>query len=428
MGSMATVGPSGEVTSLFIVDLDDLTASRVRAAVLSTELAVEAVSPGEILERLVRAPRPVIVLLDWSAERVEERRWLCAAMRRAAGPGRCHVIAVGGATDQAALLDAADGPADDALVRPFDDETLLLALRRARRATRDHAGVCPARQALEEALQNPHGGEVAIRSGDVTALIHVHDAHIVWAHVSSAPTRLEDVLAHGGHTLDPEMVAAVKEESRANGKHFLDVLVSWGLLSEEAARESVRRFVAERVQMALELPAASAMFLPRVRAQGGRVRFRASDIPCLTPSAPAQHVAEDEPPPFSALRPLPLSRDAMNGLVGLALQIEGVEGAAVFDRQSGACLCFAGDHIDSAVTWSQLRTCRALGPTAGDVLATTSDRCFVARPLAHAPSLVLCVALSLSGMTVGFARAAIATLTEKTPDRETGDAGWRAVC
>lgn len=415
-------GTADEAARLFIVDLDELTAMRIKAALRRTDLAVEQVASGQLASRLSRTQERTIVLLDWATERAEERRWLCAAVRRVATPGRCRVIAVGGTDDQLALFDAVDGPADDALCRPFDDGALLLATRRALSGMRDRAGAGTPSQALAEALASHRSGEVAIRSEDVTALIHVHEGDIVWAHVSSAPGTIEEVLASGGLALEEESLSAVKEESRRAGKHLLDVMVGWGLVAEEEAREAARLFVADRVQKALDLPSAVALFLPRARALGGRVRFRASDIPCLRRGSDRP---EEEQPPLSALRQSPLTRDEISRILELARGLDGSRGAAILDRQTGACLSFAGDLVDSAVTWSHLGTFRALGPTGWDVIATTEEHCFIARPLAHAPSLVLFVAFSLAGLSLGLAKAQIAGIASGAPDRAARLPEWR---
>lgn len=418
-------GTADEAARLFIVDLDELTAMRIKAALRRTDLAVEQVASGQLASRLSRTQERTIVLLDWATERAEERKWLCAAVRRVATPGRCRVIAVGGTHDQLALFDAVDGPADDALCRPFDDGALLLATRRALSGMRDRAGAGTPSQALAEALASHRSGEVAIRSGDVTALIHVHDGDIVWAHVSSAPGTIEDVLASGGLALEEESLSAVKEESRRAGKHLLDVMVGWGLVAEEEAREAARLFVADRVQKALDLPSAVALFLPRARALGGRVRFRASDIPCLCRTGAGTGRPEDEQPPSSVLPQIPLDRDEISRLLELARGLDGSLGAAILDRQTGACLSFVGDLVDSAVTWSHLGTFRALGPTGWDVIATTEEHCFIARPLAHAPSLVLFVAFSLAGLSLGLAKAGVAGIASGTADRAARHPEWR---
>lgn len=406
---MAVVASERVDAQILAVDLDDLTLGRLRAAVRGTELSVCPVSREEAVERAAAADGPIIVLLEWTEEGEEEHERLCQALRHACRSGRCHIVALGGLADQATLFRAMEGAADDVLSRPFGGD-LVIRLRRAVRPARGSNVPATPRLALEEALTSPRGGEVAVRSGDVTAFIHVQDGHVVWAHVSSAPASMEEVLRYGGVSLDRDVIDAVKEECRATGGHFMEVLVRWGIVDQALAREAVRAFVADRVKLALELPDAVALFLPRSRPHTGRLRFRASEIPSLrvpTNDAPPSSRFDAGPP---SVPRAPLSLAEISSIVHAAVQVEGAVGAAVLDRKSGASLFHAGAEMDTTVVWSQLATLSALGPSAEDVMAAAGDRCFVTRPLRPAASLALFVVLSLSATTLGLARATIARI------------------
>lgn len=294
----------------------------------------------------------------------------------------------------------------------------FLSLRAARGS---QVPVTP-RDALKEALSSPGGGEVVIRSGDVAAWIHVQDGHIVWANVSSAPATMDEVTRHGGLALENDTMLAVKEESRATGAHFMEVLVRWGLIGEDRAREAVRAFVGDRVKIALELPDAVGLFLPKVRAHSGRLRFRASEIPSLRdpgnllPRAPGADPSQPLDPGLGQplgdrTPPLPLLEIAR--IVREAAAMEGSLGAAVLDRRSGACLHHSGADVDTKVAWAQMGALEALGPDAEEVLATAGERCFVTRPLRGTPSLVLFAAVSLASTTLGFARVTVAAIASR---------------
>lgn len=389
------------------VDLDDLTLGRLRAAVRGMELSVSPVSRDEVVLRAAAAG-PIIVLLEWAEESEEENEQLCHALRRATSPNACYIVALGGLSDQAALFRAMEGPVDEVLSRPFGGD-LAFRLRQALRAARGSTAPASPRDALEEALNSPQGGEVAVRSGDVTAVIHVQDSHVVWANVSSVPASMEEVVRHGDVALDPELVAAVKEECRSTGAHFMEVLVRWGVIEQAQAREAVRAFVADRVKLALELPGAVALFLPGSRRHTERLRFRASEIPSLrlpTVEPPLSSRFEAAPPVSRV--PLPLTE--ITGVVSEAVLMEGALGAAVLDRKTGASLFHSGAEMDMAVAWSQLGTLAAIGPSAEDVIASSAERCFITRPLRFAASLALFVTVSLSATTVGLARATTARI------------------
>lgn len=396
------------------VDLDDLTLGRLKSAVRETELSLVAVSCEEALEQVRTAEMPTIVLIEWADG--EETAAFCRALQSCARPGRAHIIALGGPSSQPALFQAMEGAVNDVLSRPFGEVLLVGRLRQGLRAMHGAGASTAPRDALREALASSRGGEIAVRSGDVTAVIHVQNGHIVWANVSSAPATMEEVMRHGGVDLDREIIDAVKEECRATGANFADVLVQWGVLDEDRAREAVRAFVADRVERIFGLPDAAALFLPRARPHSERLRFRASEIPSLqtldipSPSAPVYGAGN---PPSSRRTPeLPLADIADR--VRRAMCLDGAIAAAVLDRKTGACLHHQGEDLDTEVAWSQLGALAALGSAAADVLASTGDRCFLTRPLGGAPTLVLFVVLSLADTTLGMARAGLAHVADET--------------
>lgn len=396
--------------SVLAVDVDDLTLGRLRVVLRGTEFTVGRASREEALHRVPSEEQPVILLLEWADDGAVERTALCEALRRVAHAERFYILALGGPADHAALLEATEGPANDALSRPFDRELLLVRLRQAVRAMRSAGSAVTPRDALGEALE--HGrGEVCVRSGDTVARIHVQDGHIVWANLSSAPATMEDVVAHGGVSLDAEIIDAVKQECRATSAHFMDVLVKWGIIEEERARLAVRSFVTDRVGLVLGLPDATALFLPAgPQRHSERMRVSASEIQSLKLfRAEAVGDLPAEPPPESRRMPA-LSYDALTDLVKAAMRTKGAIGAAVLERGTGVCLRHAGMEPDTQVAWSQVSALVGLGPSADEVLACAGDRCFITRPLRSTPSLTLFVTLSLSVVSLGFARAVIAQL------------------
>lgn len=392
------------------IDVDDLTLGRLKAALRGTEFTVGRVSREEALRRVPSEEGPVILLLEWEEDGAVERAALCQALRGVARADRFYVVALGGPAAHAALLHATEGPANDALSRPFDRELLLVCLRQGVRTMQAAVSAVAPRAALDEALL--HGrGEVCVRAGDTVARIHVQDGHIVWANLSSSPSTIEEVVAHGGVTLDAEVIAAVKHECRATSAHFMDVLIKWGLIDEEHAREAVRSFVTDRVSLILDLPGAKALFLPAGPLRHSeRMRFSASEILSLKLlRAATVGDASVEPSPESRRTPA-LSVDALSDIVKAAMRTPGAIGAAVLERGTGVCLRHAGVEPDTQVAWSQVSALAALGPGAEEVLACAGDHCFITRPLRGAPSLMLFVCVSLSAITLGLARAAIALL------------------
>lgn len=411
----ARIGVAAKVVG---VDLDDLTLGKVETALQGTELALAITSRREAVERVRAMEERVIVLLEWPDEYQQERIQLCSALRAVTPPDHCYIVALGGASDhQAALSDAMGGPANDVLTRPFGNSILLGRLRKGLRAMTGGGAPGP-RAALDEAVRERRTGEVMIRAGDKAAIIHLQEGQIVWVHVSFVPTTMEDVARRAGAALDPELVADVKEECRATGANFLDVLVSWGVLAPERAKAALRELVAERVRIALEIPGAAALFMPKKRSPSGQFRIHADEIPALqTPS----HATETEPrrgpdvelrsaetPAVPSPRPSAPSAFEAGWYVNEAMKTEGAMCAAVLDRRTGACLFQLGAQLNAAVAWSLVSTLAAAGPGADEVIAVVGGTCFVTRPLRHATSCALFVALSSTNTTLGFARISIA--------------------
>lgn len=400
---------AGAAAQVLAVDLDDLTLERVRSAVSGTEFAIGVTSSREAVERAGESEVPAILLVEASEGLDDEPARFFQALRSATRPSRCYVLALGGVAEQSTM----SGSAHAVLRRPFGNEGLLLHLRHAllaMAASREPAAL--PREALAEALSSPEGGEVVLRSGGIVASIHVQGGHIVWAHLSSVPATIEEVARGAAVSLEPDVIAAVKQECRATGAHFMEVLVSWGLIAEDRAREAVRSFVNERVKLILDLPSAVALFLPKVRSQSARLRFRASEIPSLPAPAvvaPRPTFVDGTDPPTSR-RPPPLPLDRIAGIVNEAMAVDGTLGAAVLERTTGTFLFHAGTGIDTEVAWSLVSALARLGAGAEEVMAAAGEQWFMARPLRRAPSLVLFMTLSSPNISLGLARAMMARI------------------
>lgn len=403
---MAT-DPIERVAALILaVGLDDLTLGRVKAAVRGTELSVQAVSPETAVSRAQAEDGPVVALLEWAEESEEQNERLCAALRRASRPGRCYIVAVGGISDPA-LSRALEGAANDVLSRPFGGE-VLLRLRQALRAQHSMRAPVTAREALDEALASVSGGEVAVRSGDVVGHVHVQHGFVIWANLSSVPTTMEEVARHAGAELSPEIIAAAREECRASRTHFMDVLVMWKLVEPERAREAVRAFVAERVDLVLELPNATALFLPKTRQHTEHLRIDVGEIPSLRRPVLTRSMTPFPSPPASSRTPVPLGD--VSHIFQEAAKIDGAVSVAILDRTTGASLLVSGAEIDTGIAWAQLSLLAALGPSAEDVIGSAGEHCFVTRPLRVAPALALFIVLQQSATTIGLARSLVAKI------------------
>lgn len=406
--------------SILTVGVDELTLGQLDRALQDTEFGLAEASREEVASRVASTEARAVVLLEWSSDEEADLLRLCAELRAAAPRERVAVVALAGLGDSEALLRAIDGPVADVLARPFSEAVLLARLRVVLRSMESARAAFTPQQALDEALR--HGsGEVCVRAGDEVARVHVQAGEIAWAHVSSVPSTLADVTSLGGIELDADVIQAVKRECRERGTHFMDVLVSWGLIDRDRARSALHAFVSGRVRMILDMPGATALFLPKVR---GARSSGASRAPLPEPSSG----------PVSARAPSSLSfgpsstnspsveRPAWIGdLVRAAMRLDGAQHAAAVERRKLTCIERAGDELDGRLIWSQVSALAALGPSAEEMIAVAGPRCVVTRVVTRDPSIALLVAFSSAAVSMGLARVAVSALVTKSARPPGGD-------
>lgn len=406
---------------MLAVGLDALTFERLREMTEGSGLLPAAASPTGAFEQAASPGGTLLVLLGWQRDHEREMAQFCMALRRASRGRPCRVVAVCDVAEREPPPCSAGRGVDDVLLRPFGRD-IVARLRRVLEARESEGQHQTPQQALEESLEERKSGEVVVRSGGVSGVIHVQDGHVVWAHLSSEPTSMREVVSQAGVDLDQHLISAITEECRMRGAHFMDVLVSWGVLDEARGREAIREHVAGRVRLILELPDAVGMFLPRSRRDTARHRFRTSELPVLrAPSEPPESAELLVAPRSERLAPMPLLKLAE--LVRSALSMRGALGAAVFDRKTGVSLLFDGDNVDADIVWTQLTLLSALGPGAEDVMAVANDFGYLLRPLKSASSLALFVVVSLSATTVGLARARLGVICASYPRGEASMTG-----
>ncbi|MFO0586186.1 MAG: hypothetical protein U0441_01540 [Polyangiaceae bacterium] len=390
------------------VGVDELTRTQLEWALRNTEFRFDVAPRGDILARIPPSGERTIVLIEWSASDAEELAALCDDLRAAGPPDRLAVVALGGPGDRSALLRAIDASVSDVVGRPFDEALLLARLRIVASAMARASAFSP-QEALREALD--HGeGEVCVRAGEDVARVHVRSGEIAWAHVSSVPSTFADVTSLAGISLEPDVVEAVKRECRERGVHFMDVLVSWGLIDRERARAALHAFVTRRVQMILDLPGATALFLPKRSPPSGNVPRVASPEPSSPGPASMRAPASLSLGPGSS----PPERPTWIGeLVRAAMRLDGALCAAAIELRKVTCVERAGEDLDGRLVWSQVSALASLGPEAEEMLAVSGPRCVVTRVIARDPSMALLVSFASANVSIGLARVAVAGLLSR---------------
>jgi len=156
----------------------------------------------EALAVAVGQDPPRILLLDWGMPGLDGIE-VCRRVRRRGGAARPYILLISEKPRRQDALDGLDAGADDFITKPYAPEELLARVRVAERvigATTASSGLVL--QALSEALESP-GGEVMVRSGEAVGRIFVHEGRVAWAHVSTEPISLYELL-------EPDEWATVK--------------------------------------------------------------------------------------------------------------------------------------------------------------------------------------------------------------------------
>lgn len=403
---------------VLVADDDDL-ARRMLGALLS-EAGYEVLHAGDGLEAaalLEGQDPPSILLLDWMMPGLTGVE-VCRRLRARSGAPRPYILLVSGRGRRQDALDGLEAGADDFIAKPYAPEELLARVRVAERvmsAAATSSGLVL--EALAEALRGP-GGEVVIRCGEAVGRVFVHEGRIAWAHVSTEPSSLYELLDPDAG-LSNDDLRGVIDECKRSRRSLGDVLVAWGLVDRARLRERLQRWIARKLDAILHLPHPSVLFVPQARSYAGDLTFTLDEV--LLPEAIPRSV-----PPPSSMADVPASLRAWADAAGAGspeaqaelkrclyevMRIEGARSAAVLDAETGRCLGQRGEPVDLDLALEQLRVVRALGPGEAEELLVSSRQSFhLMRAVAGSPSWFAYVALRRPESTLAMARLQLAAI------------------
>jgi CheY-like chemotaxis protein len=385
-----------------VIVAEDDTVSRLRleAAFRATPYEVEYVTNGaDALIAFERGEGPALLLLDWVMPGLDGVA-VCRHVRRVA-TAPVYIVFTTSRARQENMVEALEAGADDFVAKPFSTQALLARVHIGERVLRaTGASEFLFEDALTDAARST-GGVVVTREGARVGRVFLTHGRVAWAHVSGEPSGVRAVL--GDHLfLTDHDVEAILTECRTTQKHFAEVLVGWGLVTERTMQECMRSYLARRVAQMQGFGDARAMFLPEPRV------LRAG------PTFALDEVFKARATRSTATLPSSLSdADFLRSSIALtgAEEIEGATSVCVLHGESGALVARLGELPEANVIRALLSVRHTTGPATFDEV-TLSDHESV-HFLLRAPQIadhVLYARVSRTGTLFALARMQIGKL------------------
>ena len=385
---------------------------------------VLARSGEEALAVALGRDAPRILLLDWMMP-LPDGPAVCREIRRSAKTPRPYVMLVTARHRREDMLVGLESGADDFVMKPYAPEELLARARVGERVLEaTGASSKLVMEALAEALSGP-GGEDVVRREEAVGRIFVHQGRVAWAHVSTEPSSLYELLEPDSN-VSSEDLRSVLQECKDQKKSLGEVLVAWGFTDRARLRERLRGWIARKLDVILRLPHPSVLFVPEARSFSGDLTYSLDEVllgAADRPAAPAEPeaVTTRASTPASAwvrvasaAAPEGLDAAKLDG----AMSIDGVISAAVLDASTGAYVWQRGEPLDVELGLQLTRLSRMLpaGEAAEEVVLTTATKLHVMRPFPASPGHFLLIAARSAVTSMAMARLQLSAVTGRWSD------------
>jgi CheY-like chemotaxis protein len=417
----ATAKPKATELSVLVAD-DDATFRRFVENTLSRRggYRVTTVPDGaQALARSLAPEPPDVVVLDWLMPNMHGTQ-VCRAIRAQRSRQQPYIVLATARGRRAEILECMAAGADDLLQKPIAPDLLVARLDLARHRIPELDGGVRLRRELEFAVAEGRG-ELAIRSGPVTARVFVHDGKVAWAHVADGAAGLLETLAPG-KGLDKETARAIVDECRRTGKTLSETLSAWGLVERAQLRDSIRSWLMRKLDSIRHFRDPQFLFLPIRHTYAEDMLFELDDL--VAPLPPVRvsgrpvalgRTPSQIPPAtwHDAFVTAPEEQEA-DGLLEACATLEGAVGVAVLDRQTGFSLGQRGQGLDPDLAWAHLQCLNAIirSEGAAESIVTTGHRYHLARPVAARPQLILYVVVDSKKVLLANARLDLQSIAE----------------
>lgn len=346
---------------------------------------------------------PRILLLDWMMPQMSGLE-VCRRVRAMPGRSHAHVLLMTARNRHIDMLEGFAAGADDFLTKPLSAAEIVARVQAAERTLALHRAPALA-EALHEACTSP-GGDLLVRSGGDVGRIMFHGGRVAWAHLSSEPGSLYDLLCDVPD-ISREDVAAVIDECFVAGRHFTDVIIDWEIVAAAELESRLRAWLIAKLHAILGRPFDLAMFVPQQRRYSA-MTFALADL------APAPLLAPEELPSDLDAAPSAALEAALLLCLEEAMAIDGAQAAALLDSDRGAFLVRRGLPIDEGLVHSLSRLLHSeeVDDRIDDILITRGPRLHL---LQHLPrrACYLFVELDRTRCNLGLARTRLQTIARR---------------
>lgn len=401
---------------VLVADDDSFSSSLLEAMLRSAGYECVVARNGREAWDILQAPdAPRIALLDWMMPELDGVE-VCRRLRERASTDYTYVAILSTRNKQRDITLGFQSGADDFITKPYKPDDVLARLRVAERMLRSIGGSGLAR-AIAEARESP-GGDVIVRTLRRVGRIIFQEGKVAWAHVSDEPGSLATILS-SEPGISRDEVRAVLEECSVSGQNFAEVLVAWGLLSQERLQTLLRDWLRQKIATIAAFPLPVVLFSPESRAATSGVLFEPAEV---LPPELGGDFADSRTRPGATTPPVAAPADGGPAIgqpaelqtrlatsLDQALAIDGARSAAVFDLRSGQCLASRGEPLDLDLVWSQLRLASQgeIWEELEDVMISTRSLIYLVRWYTKSPGRLIFLALERT-TPLGLARRGLA--------------------
>lgn len=385
--------------------------TRAGYLVLTAQDSAEAIKLVDVTD-----PRPSVLIVDWTLSKVDAASF-CHAVRGSGARGYTYIIALASNGRRADAVAALETGADDYLMKPFAVEELVARVGWAQRMLSAVPSKLHRLRSVLETAARTDGGEVVISKGETVGRIYFHEGNVIWAYLSTIPVTVVSLFKEVKE-LAQDDVNEVLEEAKRTGKNFAEVLVQWGLVTQDEANGAIKRSIRDAIEAIFSLEEPEVVFAPGSRGGWRGPRFVLKEV-----------MPPESPPPLSSTPPtfdkidgevrcqfMPQCNACGNMAATLAVELResGADGVAIVHRNSGSLLAKAGESIDREIIRATLHILGVLSNAdeVDDVLVSGAGRHYLLRATA-CPDAFVSMMASRSKTSLGTVRHELSRIASK---------------